>query len=61
MSTVPAASNSSGTHELHPLRNQWWCFLLLGIALVILGALCIGQLNPLAGTHRDPPKRGSPL
>jgi uncharacterized membrane protein HdeD (DUF308 family) len=41
MSTVPAPSNSSGTHELHPLRNQWWCFLLLGIALVVLGSLCI--------------------
>jgi uncharacterized membrane protein HdeD (DUF308 family) len=28
-------------HELHPLRDQWWCFLLLGIALVVFGALCI--------------------
>jgi uncharacterized membrane protein HdeD (DUF308 family) len=41
MSTVSAPSNSSGAHELHPLRNQWWCFLLLGIALVVLGTLCI--------------------
>ena len=48
MSTVPPASNSSGTHELHPLRNQWWYFLLLGIALVILGALCI--IDPLVPT-----------
>ena len=48
MSTVPAASNSSGTHELHPLRNQWWCFLLLGIALVILGSLCI--IDPFVPT-----------
>jgi uncharacterized membrane protein HdeD (DUF308 family) len=41
MSTVSAPSNFSGTHELHALRNQWWCFLLLGIALVVLGSLCI--------------------
>ena len=44
MSTV-SASNSLGTHELHPLRNQWWCFLLLGIALVVLGTFCI--IDPL--------------
>ena len=48
MSTVPAESNSSVTHELHPLRNQWWCFLLLGIALVILGSLCI--IDPFVPT-----------
>ena len=48
MSTVPAASNSSGTHELHHHRNQWWCFLLLGIALVILGSLCI--IDPFVPT-----------
>jgi uncharacterized membrane protein HdeD (DUF308 family) len=41
MSTVSSPSNSPVTHELHPLRDQWWCFLLLGIALVVLGALCI--------------------
>jgi uncharacterized membrane protein HdeD (DUF308 family) len=41
MSTVPAPSNSTGTHELHPIRNQWWCFLLLGLALVVLGSFCI--------------------
>ena len=28
-------------HELHQVRNQWWCFLLLGIALVFIGTLCI--------------------
>ena len=48
MSTVPAASDSSGTHELHHHRNQWWCFLLLGIALVILGSLCI--IDPFVPT-----------
>ena len=48
MSTVSAPSNSSSTHELHPLRNHWWCFLLLGIALVVLGSLCI--IDPLVPT-----------
>ena len=48
MSTVSAPSNSSGPHELHPLRNQWWCFLLLGIALLVLGSLCI--IDPLVPT-----------
>jgi uncharacterized membrane protein HdeD (DUF308 family) len=48
MSSVSAPPNSSGTHELHPLRDQWWCFLLLGIALVVLGTFCIVQ--PLVPT-----------
>jgi uncharacterized membrane protein HdeD (DUF308 family) len=48
MSTVPATSNALTTHELHPLRNQWWCFLLLGIALVVLGSLCI--IDPFVPT-----------
>jgi uncharacterized membrane protein HdeD (DUF308 family) len=48
MSTVSAPSNSSGIHELHPLRNQWWCFLLLGIAMIILGVFCI--IDPLVPT-----------
>ena len=43
MSTVSAPSNSSATHELHPLRNQWWCFLLLGTALVVFGSICIAE------------------
>jgi uncharacterized membrane protein HdeD (DUF308 family) len=34
-------SDSVRTHELHPLRDQWWCFLLLGVALVVLGSVCI--------------------
>ncbi len=41
MSSISAPSNSSATHELHPLRNQWWCFLLLGIALIVLGTFCV--------------------
>jgi uncharacterized membrane protein HdeD (DUF308 family) len=48
MSTVFASSNPPGTHELHPLRDKWWCFLLLGIALVVLGSLCI--IDPLVPT-----------
>jgi uncharacterized membrane protein HdeD (DUF308 family) len=28
---------------LHSLRQQWWCFLLLGISLVVLGVICIGS------------------
>ena len=48
MSTVSAPSNSSSTHELHPLRNHWWCFLLLGIALVVLGTFCI--IDPFVPT-----------
>jgi uncharacterized membrane protein HdeD (DUF308 family) len=39
MSTVPLGA--PGTHELHALRNYWWGFLLLGIALIFLGTLCI--------------------
>ena len=43
MSNVSSPSNSSGTHELHPLRDQWWCFLLLGIALIVFGSICISE------------------
>jgi uncharacterized membrane protein HdeD (DUF308 family) len=30
-------------HELQALHKQWWCFLLLGITLVILGTLAIAD------------------
>jgi uncharacterized membrane protein HdeD (DUF308 family) len=30
-------------HELQHVRNQWWCFLLLGIALVVVGSFCIAE------------------
>src|SRR5215471_14952976 len=43
MSTDTAPGALVGTHELHPLRSYWWCFLLLGIALVVIGALCISD------------------
>ncbi len=45
MSTDVTQSRPAGTHELHPLRDQWWCFLLLGIALVVFGSICI--IEPL--------------
>ncbi len=48
MSTDVMHSSSAGAHELHSLRNQWWCFLLLGAALVVLGSLCI--IDPLVPT-----------
>jgi uncharacterized membrane protein HdeD (DUF308 family) len=48
MPTVSAPSNVSGPHELHPLRDQWWCFLLLGIALIVLGSMCI--VDPLVSS-----------
>jgi uncharacterized membrane protein HdeD (DUF308 family) len=40
-----ASTNASSSHELHSLRNQWWCFLLLGVALLVVGSLCI--IDPL--------------
>jgi uncharacterized membrane protein HdeD (DUF308 family) len=43
-----ALADSSRTHELHALRNQWWCFLLLGLAMVVLGTFCI--IDPLVPT-----------
>jgi uncharacterized membrane protein HdeD (DUF308 family) len=48
MATASDLPNSAGTHELHSLRKQWWCFLLLGIALVVLGTFCI--IDPLVPT-----------
>jgi uncharacterized membrane protein HdeD (DUF308 family) len=30
-------------HELESLHQQWWCFLLLGISLVVLGAIAIAD------------------
>lgn len=34
---------TQSTHELHSLRNQWWCFLLLGMSLIVIGSLCIAE------------------
>src|SRR5207249_4969521 len=41
---MPAETFSPGAalrHELQALHQQWWCFLLLGISLVILGSICV--------------------
>jgi uncharacterized membrane protein HdeD (DUF308 family) len=45
MSTDFALANPTATHELHPLRDKWWCFLLLGIAMIVLGTICV--VDPL--------------
>jgi len=41
---MPAEPYSPGAvirHELQSLHQQWWCFLLLGISLILIGSLCI--------------------
>lgn len=47
---MPAEPLTPGTlrHELQALHHQWWCFLLLGISLIVIGAVCIA--SPLAMT-----------
>jgi uncharacterized membrane protein HdeD (DUF308 family) len=30
-------------HELQSLRKEWWCFLLLGISMVVLGVIALGS------------------
>jgi uncharacterized membrane protein HdeD (DUF308 family) len=48
---MPAETFSPGAvlrHELQALHQQWWCFLLLGVSLVVMGSICIAQ--PLIGT-----------
>jgi uncharacterized membrane protein HdeD (DUF308 family) len=43
---MPAESFSPGAvlrHELQALHQQWWCFLLLGVSLVVLGSICIAD------------------
>jgi uncharacterized membrane protein HdeD (DUF308 family) len=43
---MPAETFSPGAvlrHELQALHQQWWCFLLLGISLVVLGSICIAD------------------
>jgi uncharacterized membrane protein HdeD (DUF308 family) len=45
--TLPVVADKS--HELHAIRNHWWCFLAMGIALVIMGTLAI-TVPYIAGT-----------
>jgi len=43
---MPADSMSqvrASGHELHSLREQWWCFMALGVALVVLGTFAVGS------------------
>jgi uncharacterized membrane protein HdeD (DUF308 family) len=39
---LPGSLGSVWRHELEGLRNDWWWFLLLGIALVVLGTFALG-------------------
>lgn len=41
MSTGNVTPAQAVRHELHEIRDHWWAFLALGIALVVIGALCI--------------------
>ena len=34
---------ASECHELAALQSQWWCFLLLGVLLIVLGAIALGS------------------
>jgi uncharacterized membrane protein HdeD (DUF308 family) len=43
---MPAEVFSPGAalrHELQALHQQWWCFLLLGISLIVIGSICIAD------------------
>jgi len=43
---MPTETFSPGArlrHELEALHKHWWCFLLLGVALVVLGSMCIAD------------------
>lgn len=48
MSTDSLSPVAMIRHELEALKDQWWCFLILGISLVVLGTIAIGA--PLATT-----------
>ena len=41
MSTGPTPLAGSPGHELHSIRDQWWCFLAMGIALIVMGLVCM--------------------
>jgi uncharacterized membrane protein HdeD (DUF308 family) len=48
MAAEPYSPGAVIRHELQALHQQWWCFLLLGISLIIIGSICIAC--PLAMT-----------
>jgi len=39
--SLPATTASEMRHELHEVRDHWWAFLALGIALAVIGTICI--------------------
>src|SRR3954470_19642926 len=43
MSADSFSPGATFRHELQALHQQWWCFLLLGISLVVLGSFCIAD------------------
>ncbi|HVT27707.1 MAG TPA: HdeD family acid-resistance protein [Lacipirellulaceae bacterium] len=48
MAAGPVAPGAVLRHELEALHKQWWCFLLLGILLIVFGTVCI--VDPLIGS-----------
>jgi uncharacterized membrane protein HdeD (DUF308 family) len=40
---APAPLAAVLRHELHAMRKDWWWFLLLGLALVVLGTAALGS------------------
>jgi uncharacterized membrane protein HdeD (DUF308 family) len=46
MAAEPYSPGAVIRHELQALHQQWWCFLLLGISLIVIGSICIA--SPLA-------------
>jgi uncharacterized membrane protein HdeD (DUF308 family) len=34
-------SEQSGKHELHHVRSSWWCFMLMGVLLIVCGTSAI--------------------
>ena len=51
------AAGAVRTHELAHKQSEWWWFLLLGIALIILGRWrsvcrsCLGRLSSYSGSY----------
>ena len=48
MSAESFSPSATFRHELQALHQQWWCFLLLGVSLVVMGTICIAE--PLIGS-----------
>jgi len=48
MLAEPVAPMTTLRHELQALHQQWWCFLLLGVSLIVIGSICIA--DPLIGS-----------